>query len=97
MYWWNSESVELGENMKNLFSALCDDIKSERKRIGGHWVVTDAKLIKKSVRDFIRCCPNFILTLPCTSYHRPNDFHITKRHWRKWATFFLGLFLFSSF
>jgi len=44
----------LHENQINYLSALCEDIKSERKRIGGHWVIADCHLIKKPVRDFIR-------------------------------------------
>ena len=43
----------LHENQLNYLSALCEDIKSERKRIGGHWVIADCHLIKKPIRDFI--------------------------------------------
>jgi len=49
--WWVNGKLQ--ENQLKYFDALCDDIKAERKRIGGHWVIADADLIKKSVRDFI--------------------------------------------
>jgi len=50
--WWTTGKLQ--ENQINYFGALCDDIKSERKRVGGHWIIADAHLMKKSVRDFIK-------------------------------------------
>ena len=50
--WWITG--RLHENQINYLSALCEDIKSERKRIGGHWVIADCHLIKKSVRDYVK-------------------------------------------
>ena len=50
--WWISG--KLHQNQINYFTALCDNIKTEKKRIGGHWVIADAHLIKKSVRDLIK-------------------------------------------
>ena len=50
--WWVNGKLQ--ENQLKYFEALCEDIKAERKRIGGHWVIADADLIKKSVRDFIK-------------------------------------------
>jgi len=50
--WWISGKLQ--ENQINYFNALCDDIKSERRRIGGHWVIAESHLIKKSARNFMK-------------------------------------------
>ena len=50
--WWISGKLQ--ENQINYFNALCDDIKSDRRRIGGHWVIAETHLIKRSVRNFIK-------------------------------------------
>ena len=50
--WWISGKLQ--ENQINYFNALCDDIMAERRRIGGHWVIAESHLIKKSVRNFMK-------------------------------------------
>ena len=47
----NGASEELKEKFCN---AYFEDISNERARIGGDWVVPDAILIDKFVRDFAR-------------------------------------------
>ena len=47
----NGASEEVKEKFCN---AYFEDINSERARIGGDWVVADAILIEKFVRDLVR-------------------------------------------
>ena len=47
----NVASEEVKEQYSNAFF---EDIKSEKARIGGDWVVADARLIDKFVRDLLR-------------------------------------------
>ena len=49
-----SKSGVLPENEKIYYKALCKDIIKERKRIGGNWVIADASLQLKGVRQFVR-------------------------------------------
>ena len=41
------------ENLKEFYGCMCDDILSERKRIGGDWAVAGVAFTRE-VRDFIR-------------------------------------------
>ena len=42
------------EAQEKFFNAYFEDIDNERARIGGDWVVPDAILIDKFIRDFAR-------------------------------------------
>ena len=45
------------EDCEEYFGLMCEDIKKERKRIGGDWVVTSQVMgTKREERDFMRSC-----------------------------------------
>lgn len=62
------EKFESGD-LEAFYGAMCDDIKAERARIGGDWVVA-CVVDKRSIRDFIRSRlgPDLVfvlLDMPC--------------------------------
>ena len=57
------EEIDI-EDVKEYFGAMCDNIKDERKRIGGDWAVSCVTL-GREVRDFIRFYFNTYLSGLC--------------------------------
>ena len=43
------------ENLENYFRLFCDDVKKQRKRIGGDWAICDARLGSEKMRNYVRC------------------------------------------
>ena len=50
----NSDGSPIVENFENYFRLLCDDIKKQRKRIGGDWAIADARLGSEKMRHYVR-------------------------------------------
>ena len=40
--------------LKEFFSALCHDINTQKRRIGGHWAIAQLAF-KRDIRDVMRC------------------------------------------
>ena len=50
----NPDGSPIVENFENYFRLLCDDIKKQRKRIGGDWAIADARLGSEKMRHYVR-------------------------------------------
>lgn len=48
------ELSENSDNSENCLRALCDDVKKQRKRIGGDWAVCEVSLSSKKMRDLAK-------------------------------------------
>ena len=48
------DGSEDSEMCKKFFQLMCDDIRSERKRIGGDWAIASAIGMNKDWRQYIR-------------------------------------------
>ena len=46
--------IETIADTENYLRALCDDVKKQRKRIGGDWAVCEVLLSSKKMRDFVK-------------------------------------------
>ena len=42
------------EILESYYRLLCDDIKKQRKRIGGDWAVCDVGLISENLRNYVK-------------------------------------------
>ena len=40
--------------LREFFSALCHDINTQKRRIGGHWAIAQLAF-KRDIRDVMRC------------------------------------------
>ena len=48
------DDSEDSEKVKKFFQHMCDDVKRERKRIGGDWAIASAIGMNKDWRQYIR-------------------------------------------
>ena len=46
--------AENSVKLHKFFELMCEDIKNERKRIGGHWVIASAMLFDRKMRQLVR-------------------------------------------
>ena len=53
--------AENSVKLHKLFELLCEDIKSERKRVGGDWAIASAMLFDRRMRQLIRSIEIFCI------------------------------------
>ena len=46
--------AENSVKLHKFFELMCEDIKNERKRIGGHWAIASAMLFDRKMRQLVR-------------------------------------------
>ena len=46
--------TENSVKLHKFFELMCEDIKNERKRIGGHWAIASAMLFDRKMRQLVR-------------------------------------------
>ena len=51
---WEDRDGPSEEIKEGYYSLFCEDVRNERARVGGDWVVADAGLIDKFCRDYVR-------------------------------------------
>ena len=51
---WEDRDGPSEDIKERYYSLFCEDVRNERARVGGDWVVADAGLIDKFCRDYVR-------------------------------------------